>query len=120
MENFSSEIIVGILLILLNLVVKKYIEPKLLEKNKAISYIKKFLLFNIKYTLNIVYLIFFSINFEFHKLYVFMVSFFMCLIFFNLMSDYFNFILKKYDILLHEFASEIDNLNGIKTKANNG
>ena len=69
-------VIVGITLALFNLILKKYIEPIIPERKKAISYIRKFLFFTLKYTLNIGSMAYFFITLEFNKYFILVMLFY--------------------------------------------
>lgn len=80
-------VIVGVTIALFNLFLRKYVEPIIPEKKKAISYIKKFFSFNLKYTVNIIFLILHFNNSEFNKKFILLTCVFFGIIFFNLTTD---------------------------------
>ena len=121
MDQTTSGIIVGILMLILNIVVRKYIDPIMPDKKKAISYIKKFLAFNFKYTFNIVFMIYFFIDLEFNKFFVLIICFYITLITFNIiidiifkLSDLSDRIRKLHWETIEMIAKEVDKINRIK------
>ena len=117
-EKIFIGLSVGIIVLILNLLSRKYIEPIMPDKKKAISYAKKFLAFNLKYCLNVYFLIDLTIKLEFNKSFVISTCFFFTIILFNLVIDYVNYINDKIvriqDIHLNmtkDISTEIDRLN---------
>ena len=117
-EKIFIGLSVGIIVLILNLLSRKYIEPIMPDKKKAVSYAKKFLAFNLKYSLNVYFLIDLTIKLEFNKSFVISTCFFFTIILFNLVIDYVNYINDKIvriqDIHLNmtkDISTEIDRLN---------
>jgi len=117
-EKIFIGLSVGIIVLILNLLARKYIEPIMPDKKKAISYAKKFLAFNLKYSLNVYFLIDLAIKLEFNKSFVISTCFFFAIILFNLVIDYVNYINDKIvriqDIhwsMTKDISTEIDRLN---------
>ena len=121
-EKIIEGLIVGVVVIVLSLLVRIYVDPIMPEKKKAISSMKKFFLFNVKYTLNMFFLIYFFITFEFNKYFILMICFYFGIFIFNITID----VLNKTEFKPNEkirkihleqillIAEEIDKINGIK------
>ncbi|APZ47397.1 hypothetical protein BW723_14380 [Polaribacter reichenbachii] len=117
-----SENTIRILLILvstaISLLSRKYIEPILPERKKAISYIKKFLFFVFTYVLNIGLMIYFFITLEFNKYFILVMLFYFGLIFKFIITDSINGHWEKITNIhwkqITSIAEEIDKINGIK------
>jgi hypothetical protein len=114
MNDTTINILLMVGTAVISLFSRKYIEPILPERKKAISYIKKFLIFNLQYSLNVFILIYFFIELEFNKYFVLIISFFIGIILYNIINDYRNKILKIHWDTLTFLAEEIDKINGIK------
>ncbi|WP_100616362.1 hypothetical protein [Confluentibacter citreus] len=121
MDKIVTGLIVGIIILILNILVRKYIDPIMPDKKKAVSYMKKFLLFNMKYTLTIFLLIYFFISLEFNKLFVLIISLYLSIIFFNIIIDFtskiseLNAQIRQLHLeMIEKIAKEVDKINGIK------
>ncbi len=121
MDNTDRIIIgvtVGITLSLFNLILKKYVEPIIPEKKKAISYIRKFLFFNLKYTLNIGFMVYFFITLEFNKYFILVMLFYFGILIKSIIEDsisnYRDKILAVHWKQIHSIAEEVDKINGIE------
>ena len=121
LQNMSENTI-RILLILVSTVIsllsRKYIEPILPERKKAISYIKKFLFFIVTYVLNIGLLIYFFITLEFNKYFILIILFYFGLILKFIITDSINGHWNKITDIhwkqITSIAEEVDKINGIK------
>jgi len=108
MSEYVQPLIIGVVIILLNLLVRVYVEPKMPEKKKAISYIKNLFFFAIKYILPICLLIFMFIRLEFDKFFVFNVCFLFSSIFFNIIMDIFNKYRKLFSYALELIKEKLE------------
>jgi len=97
MSEYVQPLIIGVVIILLNLLVRVYVEPKMPEKKKAISYIKNLFFFAIKYILPICLLIFMFIRLEFDKFFVF-----------NIIMDIFNKYRKLFSYALELIKEKLE------------
>ena len=90
MTETTTRILLILATAVISLLSRKYIEPILPERKKAISLIKNFFIFNLRYTLNISLLIYFFITVEFNKYFILIICFYFGIIIFNITSDYVN------------------------------
>jgi len=118
MDKIVYGLIVGIIILILNILVRKYIDPIMPDKKKAISFIKKFFLFNIKYTLSICFLVYFFISLEFNKLFVLIISLYFSIITFNIVIDFISRISRLnsqirqlQEEMIKKIAKEVDKIN---------
>jgi hypothetical protein len=110
---------VGVVLIILNLLVRAYVDPIMPEKKKAISFIKKFLSFNLKYILPIIFLIYIFIDFEFNKYFILLFCLVFGILLFNIVFEYENYIYRKRKLkeksTIVQMAEFYEKLNNKKT-----
>lgn len=118
MDKYLQPIIIVSVTILLTAISRKYLEPLLPDKEKAISYIKSFVLFNIKYSLNLGLIIYYCITLQIGKKFVVMIVILVCLMVYNFLVDFIlGYISKINKINAERFrilAEEIDKLKNVK------
>ncbi|AJR04830.1 hypothetical protein [Siansivirga zeaxanthinifaciens] len=108
MDNIISKLIVGIIILALNVLSRKYIEPTMPDKKKAISYIKKYLSFSFKYVLYVFAIIYSFIFLEFNKLFILINCVCFCGIIFNITMD---IITSNFDYYKTELTKKADKKN---------
>ena len=118
MSETTFRIILILVSVIISLLSRKYIEPILPERKKAISYIKKFLFFVFTYVLNIALMIYFFITLEFNKYFILVMFFYFGLILKFIITDsinnYWNKITDIHWKQITSIAEEIDKINGIE------
>lgn len=95
MDKIIIGLIVGTVLAIFNLILRKYVEPIMPEKKKANSIIKKFLILAFKYILPSLFLIYIFIEFEFNKYFILLFCFVFGILLFNIIFEYENYVYKK-------------------------
>lgn len=89
-ENILIAVISGIIILVLNTLTRKYIEPIMPDRKKAISLTKKYLVLYLKYGLPFMVISWAYFEMEFNKFFIIVICFNFSVIVFNIATDYFN------------------------------